>query len=76
MMTITLEGLSKQQHQIADLIWSCDTQEDVDRLIQNLPPEYQRDAVTVHELMIAAVMDQYQEGITEDVQAIIDRCRG
>ena len=75
-MTITLEGLTKQQRQIADMIWSCDSQEAVDRLIRNLPPEYQRDAVTVHQLMIAAVMDEYQEGITEDVQAIIDRCRG
>jgi hypothetical protein len=74
-MTITLEGLSKQQMQIADLIWSCESQADVDQLIENLPESYKRDAVTVHELMIAAVMDEYQEGITEDVKAVIDRCR-
>ena len=73
-MSITLTGLTKQQTQIADLIWSCDTQEAVRRLIENLPPEYKKDAVAVHELMIAAVFDDYEE-ITEDVKDLIDRCR-
>lgn len=73
-MTITLEGLTRQQYQIADMIWSCESQEDVDRLIRNLPAAYKQDAVTVHTLMIAAVMDQY-EVITDDVKELIDRCR-
>ena len=73
-MTIQLQGLTKQQYQIADMIWSCDTQADVDRLIRNLPPEYKQDAITIHELMIAAVFDDYME-ITEDVKDCIDRCR-
>ncbi len=69
-MTITLEGLTKQQYQIADMIWSCESQEDVDRLIRNLPQAYRQVAVVIHQLMIAAVMDQYME-ITEDVKAVI-----
>lgn len=69
-MSITLHGLTKQQHQIADMIWSCESQEDVDRLKRNLPAQYKQDAETVHELMIAAVMDQYME-ITADVQELI-----
>lgn len=73
-MTITLEGLTRQQYQIADMIWSCESQEDVDRLIRCLPEVYKQDAVTVHTLMIAAVMDQHME-ITADVQAVIDRCK-
>lgn len=71
-MTITLEGLTKQQYQIADMIWSCESQQDVDRLIRNLPANYKQDAVTIHQLMIAAVFDQHEE-ITEDVQAVISR---
>ena len=71
---ITIEGLTKQQRQIADMIWSCDTQEDVDQLIKNLPKGYKQDAVVIHQMMIAAVMDQH-EGITEDVQSVIDRIR-
>lgn len=74
-MTITLTGLTKQQYQIADMIWSCDSQDDVDRLIRSLPQAYRQDAEVVHELMIAAVFDDYME-ITEDVKDCIDRCRG
>ncbi len=69
-MSIELHGLSKQQYQIADMIWSCESQQDVDKLIQNLPPAYKQDAVVIHQLMIAAVMDQHME-ITEDVKAVI-----
>ncbi len=69
-MTITLEGLSKQQYQIADLLWSCESQEQVEQIKQNLPPAYRRDAETVHQLMIAAVMDQY-ETVTDDVRELI-----
>jgi len=73
-MSIELHGLSKQQYQIADMIWSCESQQDVDKLIQNLPQAYKQDAVVIHQLMIAAVMDQHME-ITEDVEAVIDRAR-
>ena len=73
-MSITLEGLTKQQYQIADMIWNCESQEDVNRLIRNMPAAYRRDAETVHTLMIAAVFDQHEE-ITDDVKAAIDRCR-
>ncbi len=69
-MTTELHGLTRQQHQIADMIWSCDSQADVDRLISNLPSAYKRDAVVIHQLMIAAVLDQYME-ITEDVKNLI-----
>jgi 23S rRNA C2498 (ribose-2'-O)-methylase RlmM len=60
-MTIQLTGLTKQQHQIADMIWNCESEQDVEQLIQNLPRAYKQDAVTIHQLMIAAVMDQYME---------------
>lgn len=73
-MTITLEGLTRQQYQIADMIWSCESQEDVQRLMRALPEGYRQDAQVIHQLMIAAVMDQHME-ITADVQAAIDRCK-
>lgn len=73
-MTITLEGLTQQQYQIADLLWNCDSQESVEQLMSAMPKAYQRDARVIHQLMIAATMDQY-EGITEDVQAEINRIR-
>lgn len=71
-MSITLQGLTRQQSQIADMIWSCQSQEAVDQLMRALPEAYRKDAVVIHQLMIAAVMDQHEE-ITEDVQAVISR---
>ena len=73
-MTIQLHGLTKQQYQIADMIWNCDTQEDVQRLMQAMPAAYKQDAQVIHQLLIAAVMDQHMD-ITEDVKALIDHCR-
>ncbi len=69
---ITITGLTPQQSKLADMIWQCESQQDVDRLMTALPGEFQRDAVVVHQLMIAAVMDQYTE-ITEDVKDLISR---
>ena len=58
---ITLEGLSQQQVQIAEMLWKCNSLEDVDRLVRNMPPTYRRDAVLVKELLIAAGLDEVQE---------------
>ncbi len=58
---ITLEGLSQQQVQIAEMLWKCNSLEEVDRLVRNMPPTYRQDAVTLKELMIAAGLDDYQE---------------
>jgi len=69
-MTITLTGLTEQQHKIADLLWSCDTQSQVDQLKAALPKNLRADAETVHQLIIAAVMDEHED-ITEDVKQLI-----
>jgi hypothetical protein len=58
---ITLEGLSQQQMQIAEMLWKCNSLEDVDRLVRNMPESYRQDAVILKELMIAASLDSYQE---------------
>jgi hypothetical protein len=68
---ITLEGLSQQQVQIAEMLWKCNSLGDVDRLVRNMPPSYRQDAVTLKELLIAAGLDSYEE--TELAQrALVD----
>jgi hypothetical protein len=68
---ITLEGLTQQQVQIAEMLWKCHSLEDVDRLVRNMPPSYRQDAVTLKELLIAAGLDSYEE--TELAQrALVD----
>jgi len=73
-MTITLQGLTKQQYQLADLLWNCESEQDVEQLKQSLPATHRREAETVHQLMIAAVFDGYDE-VTEDVKELIDGLR-
>ena len=68
---ITLEGLSQQQVQIAEMLWKCNSLEDVDRLVRNMPPTYHQDAVLVKELVIAAGLDEVQETDLAD-RALVD----
>jgi len=68
---ITLEGLSQQQMQIAEMLWKCNSLEDVDRLVRNMPPAYRQDAVLVKELLIAAGLDEVQETELAD-RALVD----
>ena len=58
---ITLEGLTQQQMQIAEMLWKCNSLEDVDRLVRNMPESYRQDAVILKELMVAASLDSYEE---------------
>ena len=63
---IKLEGLSKQDVQICNLLWNCDTLEAVDAMVAAMPPAYKSRAVVMRELMTAAQLDQ-----VEDVDANI-----
>lgn len=58
---ITLTGLTQQQKQIAELLWNCNTQDEVDQMVRAMPPAYRKDAVTMREMMIAAVLDQVED---------------
>jgi hypothetical protein len=58
--------------QIAEMLWKCNSLEDVDRLVRNMPPTYRQDAVLVKELLIAAGLDDYQETDLAE-RALVDR---
>jgi hypothetical protein len=56
---IKIEGLSPLQVQLADLIWSCSSQDDVELLIRNLPTEeYRRTATVMMEMIVVAAIDE------------------
>ena len=50
---ITLTGLTKQQVAYADLLWACETQEEVDAVVDTFGHECR----VVHQLMLAALTD-------------------
>ena len=69
---IRLEGLSKQDIQICNLLWNCDTVEAVDAMVKAMPPAYKRRAVVMRELMTAAQLDQV-EVIDERIPHLLQR---
>ena len=69
---IKLEGLSKKDIQICNLLWNCDTLEAVDRMVAAMPPAWKNRAVVMRELMTAAQLDTV-ENIHEDIPALLQR---
>ena len=69
---ITLEGLSKKDIEICNLLWNCDTLEAVDAMVKAMPPAYKNRAVVMRELMTAAQLDQVED-IDERITALLQR---
>lgn len=70
---IKLEGLSKQDVAICNLLWNCASVEDVERMVAAMPPEYKQRAQSMRELIVAAELDQVKdidENITQYLQRI------
>ena len=69
---IKLEGLSKQDVQICNLLWNCDTLEAVDAMVKAMPPAYKNRAVVLRQLLTAAQLDTVED-IHEDITALLQR---
>ena len=69
---ITLQGLSKQDVQICNLLWNCDSVEAVDAMVNAMPPAYKQRAEVMRELMTAATLDQLED-VHEDITAYLQR---
>lgn len=69
---IRLEGLSKQDIQICNLLWNCDTLEAVDAMVKAMPPAYKPRAQVLRELMTAAQLDTV-DTVHEELTAYLQR---
>ena len=72
-MTIEILGLSKRQRALADILWSMNSKEDCHRFIASLDPLTRRDAETVVDMMILAVIDQVDH--VDQAQEVINRIK-
>ena len=73
---IRLEGLTQKDVEICNLLWSCETTADVERLCSAMPAEYRQRASTLRELMCAAMLDTVKDidpNVTSYLQRIADR---
>lgn len=65
MLEIQLDGLTKEQTVLADMIWACKTKKQVDALIATLPTKKMKaDAETIVQMMIMATVEQCYDGIS------------
>lgn len=67
---ITIEGLNKRQRAIADVLWMMNGHDAVMSFIKSLEPATQKDALTVLDMMVAAVYDEIDSVEPETVQMI------
>jgi hypothetical protein len=67
---ITIEGLNKRQRAIADVLWMMNGHDAVMSFIKSLEPATQKDAMTVLDMMVAAVYDEIDSVEPETVQMI------
>ena len=52
-----LEGLTAIQVKLCDSLWACETQEDVEEFIAELPDGLQKQAHTLQQLILYAIID-------------------
>ena len=67
---IKLQGLSKQDVAICNLLWNCESVEAVERMVAAMPPEYKKRAVVMRELIVAAELDTIED-VYEDTTAYL-----
>ena len=67
MSDIQIQGFSPLQRDLADRLWSMDTQHEVDQFVMALPKSLKREAWVVMQMIIAAELDQVME-VTDEVR--------
>ena len=73
---ITLEGLTPKQKQLAQLIWDCDSQDQLTMLIRCLPTKEDRCmASTLSRVMIYEALEQNIDHYESVAQEVIDHVR-
>jgi hypothetical protein len=71
---ITLEGLTHKQKMLAQLIWDCQTQDQLELLIRSLPTEEDRlMASTLSRVMIYEALESEIDRYSDVAQEVIDR---
>ena len=67
---IEIQGFSALQRELADRIWSLDTQGQVEEFVGTLPKSLRREAWVVQQMIIAAELDTYME-VSDEVHSYL-----
>jgi hypothetical protein len=71
MPEITLRGLNKRQKVLADIMWSIEEWDDVERFVNSLPKREKAEAEGILEMMRMELVESYRQemGITNTHEA-------
>ena len=70
MSDIQIRGFTPLQRDLADRIWSMDTEAEIQEFVNAMPRNLKREAWVVMQMIIASELDNQME-ITEDVKNYI-----
>ena len=65
---IQIQGLSPLQRDLADRIWSMDTEQEVQEFVMTLPKSLKREAWVVMQMIMLAELDTYME-VSDEVKS-------
>ena len=76
-MEYNIDGLTRKQVAILDIMWTLEDQDSVHNFIRSLPPTDRLQAQSLATLLIHEALEEWLEGITEfpDAMEIIERVR-
>lgn len=57
MIKVSIDGLNLVQMGLCDALWACNDSDDVRTFINSLPIELRLEALTMQEMILAAVID-------------------
>jgi hypothetical protein len=70
MSDIQIQGFTPLQRDLADRIWSMDTEDQVQEFVGTLPRSLKREAWVVMQMIIAGELDSYME-VSDEVGAYL-----
>lgn len=76
-MEYKIDGLTKKQVALLDIMWTLDDEQSVENFVRSLPRADQKQAQSLKTLLIHEMMEEFLEDITEfpDAQEIIQRVK-
>lgn len=69
---VTVEGFTKRQRFLADIIWNLNSQRQVNDFIKSLPVDQRQEAELVVEMLIIAVIDEIDTVDDEVVEMLAE----
>jgi hypothetical protein len=79
MIEITLEGLNKRQRVLADIMWSIEDYDQVERFIKSLPTREASECRSIMQMMRMELVENYREAMNIEendlAKSAIDKIR-